>query len=57
MDRFDGLLIIGIGLMAAGLGAIYWPLALITLGAGLIAFAFLGARASTTPAPKQDKTP
>ncbi len=43
MDRFDGLLLLGIALIAIGCGLIYLPLGLITSGIGIIALAVIGA--------------
>lgn len=44
MDRFDVLLLLGIGLVAIGCGLIYFPLGLMAGGAGCITIAVIGAR-------------
>jgi hypothetical protein len=55
MDRFDVLLLLGIGLVALGFGLIYFPLGLLAGGAGCIAIAVIGARGETA-APEHTNT-
>lgn len=60
MDRFDGLLWIGLLLLAIGCALIFLPLGLIAGGAGCIAIAVIGARAEARtlgPAPKAAPVP
>lgn len=44
MDIYDGLAIVGALALAAGVGMIYVPAGVITLGLGLLATGLLGAR-------------
>lgn len=46
LDRFDILTLLGLALLTAGLGFVYWPLALITPGVFLLAVGVAGARGS-----------
>lgn len=55
MDRFDVLLMLGIVLVAIGFGMIYFPLGLVTGGAGCITIAVLGARSVTSGADEEVK--
>lgn len=43
MDRWDWVVVLGIVLVAVGVGFVYWPLALIVVGFGLGALGVLGA--------------
>ena len=45
MDRWDGIGFLGAGSLLAGVGFVYWPLALILGGCGLLGLYFLKARA------------
>ena len=44
MVRWDVVALVGLGLVGAGLWFVYWPLALIVPGAGLVVVGILGAR-------------
>ena len=46
MDRWDGLALVGLVMMGVGLWFVYWPLALIVPGVGLVALGVAGARNS-----------
>lgn len=46
MDRWDGLALVGLVMVGAGLWFVYWPLALIVPGIGLVALGVMGARNS-----------
>ena len=45
MDAWDGFGLLGVVGIVAGVGAIYWPAAMILAGAGIIAIYFLRERA------------
>ena len=44
MDRWDVVALVGLVMVGAGLWFVYWPLALIVPGAGLVVAGILGAR-------------
>lgn len=44
MDRWDGLALVGLVMVGVGLWFVYWPLALIVPGAGLVGLGVMGAR-------------
>lgn len=54
MDRWDGLALVGLVMVGAGLWFVYWPLALIVPGAGLVALGVLGARNSPVRKPSAE---
>lgn len=54
MNKVDGLLILGLVLIAIGCGLIYTPLGLIAGGAGCLGVALLGARREALAARKDE---
>lgn len=44
MDRWDGIALVGLVMVGVGLWFVYWPLALIVPGVGLVAVGVMGAR-------------
>jgi len=44
MDRWDVMALVGLALVGVGLWFVYWPLALIVPGIGLVVIGVLGAR-------------
>lgn len=56
MDVIDGLFVIGVVLVAVGVGWwIAWPLTLVVLGLGMIALSLIAARAGMEETPDKGK--
>lgn len=57
MDRFDVLAVVGLVLLAVGLGAIYWPLAPLVAGTLILVAVVYKARQGETDGNRNESGP
>lgn len=55
MTLSEMIFLVGLTVFAAGLGFIYWPLALLFVGAAMVTFSYLHMRTTTGKAPSPSK--